>query len=42
LELIRRWYEPHLERICDDAHVRAADLVQLEQIAAAIRHANGS
>src|SRR5262249_11859730 len=31
---IRRWYEPHLERMHDDAHLRAADLVQLEQIAA--------
>lgn len=33
LELVRRWYEPHLERIHDDAHMRAADLIQLEQIA---------
>jgi DNA helicase-2/ATP-dependent DNA helicase PcrA len=32
--LARRWYEPHLERIHDDAAVRALDLVQLEQIAA--------
>ena len=31
---MRRWYEPHLERIHDDAHLRAADLIQLEQIAA--------
>ena len=31
--LARRWYEPHLERVHDDAAVRAADLVQLEQIA---------
>ena len=28
------WYEPHLERIHEDATVRRADLVQLEQIAA--------
>jgi DNA helicase-2/ATP-dependent DNA helicase PcrA len=34
LNLIRQWYEPHLERLHDDAHVRMADLVQLEQIAA--------
>jgi DNA helicase-2/ATP-dependent DNA helicase PcrA len=30
----RRWYEPHLERIHEDAFVRHADLLQLEQIAA--------
>ena len=30
---IRAWYEPHLERLYDAAHVRAADLEQLEQIA---------
>ncbi len=29
-----RWYEPHLERLHEDAAVRRADLVQLEQIAA--------
>src|SRR5579863_5826739 len=34
LDLVRRWYEPHLERIHDDASVRAADLHQLVQIAA--------
>ena len=34
LEQVRRWYEPHLERIHDDAAARAADLAQLEQIAA--------
>ena len=28
-----RWYEPHLERMHDDAVVRQADLVQLAQIA---------
>ncbi len=30
---VREWFEPHLERIYDAAHVRAADLVQLERIA---------
>jgi DNA helicase-2/ATP-dependent DNA helicase PcrA len=30
----RRWYEPHLERIHEDAAMRQADLAQLEQIAA--------
>ncbi|HYA05897.1 MAG TPA: ATP-dependent helicase, partial [Xanthobacteraceae bacterium] len=34
LDLICRWYEPHLERIHDDAGLRHADLVQLAQIAA--------
>jgi DNA helicase-2/ATP-dependent DNA helicase PcrA len=29
----RRWYEPHLERIHEDAPARQADLLQLEQIA---------
>jgi DNA helicase-2/ATP-dependent DNA helicase PcrA len=29
----RLWYEPHLERIHEDAATRRADLVQLEQIA---------
>jgi DNA helicase-2/ATP-dependent DNA helicase PcrA len=33
IELARVWYEPHLERIHEDAEVRRADLVQLEQIA---------
>jgi DNA helicase-2/ATP-dependent DNA helicase PcrA len=33
LELARLWYQPHLERIHDDADVRRADLIQLEQIA---------
>ncbi|MGH8310216.1 MAG: ATP-dependent helicase, partial [Steroidobacteraceae bacterium] len=28
----REWYEPHLERLHDVAHVRAADLEQLEQL----------
>ena len=34
IELARRWYEPHLERIHEDASMRQADLLQLEQIAA--------
>jgi DNA helicase-2/ATP-dependent DNA helicase PcrA len=34
LERARLWYEPHLERLYDDAVVRRNDLVQLEQIAA--------
>jgi DNA helicase-2/ATP-dependent DNA helicase PcrA len=33
LGLVRRWYEPHLGRIYDHAHVRSQDLDQLEQIA---------
>jgi ATP-dependent DNA helicase UvrD/PcrA len=33
LERARLWYEPHLERIHEDAETRRADLVQLEQIA---------
>jgi hypothetical protein len=34
IEYARHWYQPHLERIHEDAGVRQADLVQLEQIAA--------
>lgn len=30
----RRWYEPHLERLHEDATVRRADLAQLERLAA--------
>ena len=30
---VREWYEPHLERIYEQAQVRGADLVQLERIA---------
>src|SRR3978361_437550 len=33
LERARRWYEPHLERVHEDAETRLADLLQLEQIA---------
>lgn len=32
-ERVRAWYEPHLERLHEDADARKADLVQLEQIA---------
>src|SRR5215469_7563004 len=33
LDLVCRWYAPHLERIHEDAAVRQRDLVQLAQIA---------
>ena len=33
LDLVRRWYEPHLDRIHDDAPLRQPDLLQLTQIA---------
>ena len=33
LDLVRLWYQPHLERRYDDAAVRAADLDQLGRIA---------
>ena len=33
LEAARLWYEPHLDRIHEDAVTRHADLIQLEQIA---------
>jgi DNA helicase II / ATP-dependent DNA helicase PcrA len=33
--LVRRWYEPHLTRLYDDARARLGDLEQLEQLAAA-------
>ena len=32
-ELIRRWYEPHLERNHEDAAIRQGDLLQMESIA---------
>jgi DNA helicase-2/ATP-dependent DNA helicase PcrA len=35
LECARAWYEPHLDRIYDDAVVRRTDLIQLGEIAAA-------
>jgi DNA helicase-2/ATP-dependent DNA helicase PcrA len=31
--LVRNWYEPHLERLHGNAHVRAGDLLQLEALA---------
>ncbi|QWG23836.1 ATP-dependent helicase [Bradyrhizobium sediminis] len=33
IERARLWYEPHLDRIHEDAETRRADLIQLEQIA---------
>ena len=33
-EPLRTWYEPHLPRLYDDAEARAADIAQLQQIAA--------
>lgn len=33
IERARLWYEPHLDRIHEDAETRQADLIQLEQIA---------
>jgi ATP-dependent DNA helicase UvrD/PcrA len=33
LERVRLWYEPHLERIHEDAAARRNDILQLEQIA---------
>src|SRR5713101_5743334 len=33
LGTVRRWYEPHLQRLYDASQVRAADLEQLEQVA---------
>jgi DNA helicase-2/ATP-dependent DNA helicase PcrA len=34
LTQLRQWYEPHLERMHEDAAMRGADLLQLERIAA--------
>lgn len=34
-ELARLWYEPHLARLHDDAHIRMGDLIHLEEMAAA-------
>ncbi|CAN7569373.1 ATP-dependent helicase [Rhizobium sp. LjRoot254] len=33
MEQARLWYEPHLDRLHEDAETRKADLIQLEQIA---------
>jgi DNA helicase-2/ATP-dependent DNA helicase PcrA len=35
IALVRKWYQPHLERLYDDARVRFNDLEQLEQLAGA-------
>jgi DNA helicase-2/ATP-dependent DNA helicase PcrA len=37
MDLVARWYEPHLQRIYEDAYVRQGDLLQLQQIAATYR-----
>ena len=34
MEIVTRWYEPHFNRIYEDAFVRQGDLAQLQQIAA--------
>jgi ATP-dependent DNA helicase UvrD/PcrA len=34
VEQVARWYEPHLQRIYEDAFVRQRDIAQLQQIAA--------
>jgi DNA helicase II / ATP-dependent DNA helicase PcrA len=36
-EPLRTWYEPHLRRLYDDAEIRAADILQLQQIAPGYR-----
>lgn len=35
LASVRRWYEPHLQRLYEDAEIRAADLAALERIGSA-------
>ncbi|ETX27701.1 ATP-dependent DNA helicase [Roseivivax isoporae LMG 25204] len=40
LGLARAWYDPHLERLHEDAEARRADLAQLEQIATGYGSAN--
>ena len=42
LDRARLWYEPHLDRIHEDAEVRRADLLSLSRSRAAIPRANGS
>ncbi len=37
MDLVTRWYEPHLQRIYEDACTRQGDLVQLQQIASTYR-----
>ena len=39
VQRVREWYEPHLERIYEQAQVRAGDLEQLERIAPQFRAA---
>ncbi|MEP6942148.1 MAG: ATP-dependent helicase [Betaproteobacteria bacterium] len=34
MDVVMRWYEPHFQRIYEDAYVRQGDLAQLQQIAA--------
>jgi len=34
IAMLREWYAPHLDRLYEDAALRIADIVQLEQIAA--------
>ena len=36
-EPLRKWYEPHLQRLHEDADLRSADIAQLQQIAAGYR-----
>ena len=36
-DLVREWYAPQLDRIYDDAQLRAADIAQLGQIATGYR-----
>ncbi len=33
MDVVTHWYEPHLQRIYEDAYIRQGDLVQLQQIA---------
>ena len=33
MDVVTRWYEPHFQRIYEDAYVRQGDLLQLQQIA---------
>jgi DNA helicase-2/ATP-dependent DNA helicase PcrA len=41
-ELVRRWYEPQLQRIYDDAHLRMADSSNSSKSRRATAHASGS
>ena len=34
MDVVGKWYEPHLQRLYEDAFVRQTDLLQLQQIAA--------